>query len=238
MSSNDLSASIPLVVRRALRSLAAISVLLVLAGCSEGPASSSDSLVGEAAVVARGEPSAEVCASYDDRLEAATSKAAGAASYDALLAVISPECGSAFYTAGPSQLEDHHLVRIGSTTKTYVAVETLLLADEGKIDLDHRVDEYVPELPSAMAPATVRQLLQHTSGIFSYTETTAFWAALAEDPLREWSPLGLVTMAAASAPYFPPGAGWRYSNTNYVLLGMMPPSPSASRCRHLRLTRS
>jgi D-alanyl-D-alanine carboxypeptidase len=143
------------------------------------------------------------------------------ATYDAVLEMTTSDCGATFHATGPSGLDAHRLFRIGSMTKTYVAVVALGLAGEGKIALDGRLDAYLPDAPSAVGSITIRQLLQHTSGIFNYTDTEAFWTAYGENPMRRWAPSELVALALAQPPYSAPGAEWHYSNTNFVLLGMM-----------------
>jgi len=67
----------------------------------------------------------------------------------------------------------------------------------------------------------VRQLLNHTSGLFNYTEDRKFVAAAFRDPLRVWRPREIVAIATAHEPYFAPGTGWRYADTNYYVLGLI-----------------
>jgi len=67
----------------------------------------------------------------------------------------------------------------------------------------------------------VRQLLNHTSGLFNYTEDRKFVAAAFRDPLRVWCPREIVAIATAHEPYFAPGTGWRYADTNYYVLGLI-----------------
>lgn len=103
---------------------------------------------------------------------------------------------------------------IGSTTKTFVAVVTLQLAQERKLDLDASVEPFFPDLPGA-SRITTRQLLQHTSGLAEYLGSDAVRA----DARRAWSPRELVAVAVANGPVAEPGAGYHYANTNYLLLG-------------------
>jgi D-alanyl-D-alanine carboxypeptidase len=142
-------------------------------------------------------------------------------SYDVVMETITPDCGETFHTAGPSHLGADRLVRIGSMTKTFVSVVTLQLAAEAKINLDARLDTYLPNTNAAFAPATIRQLLQHTSGIASYTDQQAFWDQFKADPKKSLTPEELLAFAAAGTPTGAPGAGWAYSNTNYILLGQV-----------------
>jgi D-alanyl-D-alanine carboxypeptidase len=143
------------------------------------------------------------------------------AAYDAALEFETWDCGASFHTSGPSHLEPHRLFRVGSMTKTYVAIVTLGLVGEGKLALDQPLSAYLPDAPAAVLPITLRQLLQHTSGIYNYTDTDAFWAAYQANPMRKWQPSELVDLALTQPAYSVPGAEWHYSNTNFVLLGMM-----------------
>lgn len=139
-------------------------------------------------------------------------------------AVITPECGlwrGAVGTAGDGEpLTSEHLLRVGSVTKTYVSATILSLVADGSLGLDDTLDNWQPEIPGADI-ITVRQLLDHTSGIYNYTDDEGFFAGILADPTTVYSPAELVAVATAHPPYFAPGADWYYSNTNYILLGMI-----------------
>ncbi|MCA6091369.1 beta-lactamase family protein [Streptomyces sp. SCA3-4] len=109
-------------------------------------------------------------------------------------------------------------VRIGSNTKTFTAVVVLQLVGEGKIGLDAPVDTYLPGLVRGEgidgSHITVRQLLQHTSGLPNYT-------AYLGDDVRYYDPRELLGIALQHKAGFAPGAKWEYSNTNYVLAGLI-----------------
>ena len=111
-------------------------------------------------------------------------------------------------------------VRIGSITKTFNATVILQLVDEGRIGLDDPLRDYAPEVPGS-EEITVRMLLDHTSGLFDYTSDEDFQEAVDAEPLRKWQPQELVDFAISHEPYFAPGEEWHYSNTNYILLGMI-----------------
>jgi D-alanyl-D-alanine carboxypeptidase len=119
-------------------------------------------------------------------------------------------------TRTPMDVADH--VRIGSITKSMTATVILQLAQEGRLRLDDPLAGYFPGIPTNRA--TIRQALQLTSGIADYT-TDAFLNALAVAPQRVWSPAELVSLVADQPPMFPAGTGWYYSNTNYVMLGIV-----------------
>jgi D-alanyl-D-alanine carboxypeptidase len=103
---------------------------------------------------------------------------------------------------------------IGSTTKTFVGVVILQLAEEGAVALDAGIDAWFPDLPGADR-ITVRQLLQHTSGLGEYKDKPALLA----DPQREWTPAELIAVAEAAGRVDEPGGPHHYSNTNYIVLG-------------------
>ena len=110
--------------------------------------------------------------------------------------------------------------RIGSITKTFTGNLVLQLVDRGKLSLDDPVSRFVPGIPDG-SRITVRILLNHSSGLFNYGSDPVFMAATELDPHRVWAPQELVTFGVSNPPYFPPGQGCAYSNTNYVLLGMI-----------------
>lgn len=123
-----------------------------------------------------------------------------------------------------------HLFRIGSNTKTFVATEILRLAEAGRVELDAPITSYLGQEISAYLPAyanstaTVRQVLNHTSGIFNFTVDAEWGEAFITDPTRRYFPQELLMIAnrnvdPASIP--PPGTLFSYSNTNYVLLGLL-----------------
>ncbi|WP_308466592.1 serine hydrolase domain-containing protein [Rathayibacter soli] len=110
--------------------------------------------------------------------------------------------------------------RIGSLTKTMTATILLQLVEEHKLSLDDTIGKYVPGMPNGDT-ATLRQLADMTSGIPSYTASTAWQNAVFADPQKQWTPQSLVDFEKGQPADFAPGAGWAYSNTNYVLLGMV-----------------
>jgi D-alanyl-D-alanine carboxypeptidase len=113
-----------------------------------------------------------------------------------------------------------HRFRIGSITKSFVATVVLQLAGEGRLSLDDTVQRWLPGLVPGGDAITLRQLMNHTSGLPDYIDLE-FYLGLLRDPLRTWRPLELVKRAVAREPLFAPGTGWSYSNTNYILLGLI-----------------
>jgi len=107
---------------------------------------------------------------------------------------------------------------IGSLTKQFTSAAVLLLADEGKLSLDDPLGKFVPAFPEPGRNATVRQLLNHTSGIRSMTSLgPKYWAQAG----REIAPADLVALFANEPSDFPAGTDYRYSNSGYVLLGLV-----------------
>ncbi|HEU0016672.1 MAG TPA: serine hydrolase [Longimicrobium sp.] len=108
-----------------------------------------------------------------------------------------------------------HVYRIGSITKQFTAVATLLLADEGGLSLDDDITKFFPDWPTGGRRITVEHLLNHTSGIRSYTG------------MPEWLPLQrtdltlekLIAVFRGQPMDFAPGEGWAYNNSAYILLG-------------------
>lgn len=113
--------------------------------------------------------------------------------------------------------------RAGSVVKLFTATTVLLLAEEGKLKLDDPITQYLPD--AVLSPlkngrqATVRQLLQHSSGIYNYIQNLRFQTASLNELSRTWYPDELLAYAHNQSAYFGVGQDVRYSNTNYVLLG-------------------
>jgi D-alanyl-D-alanine carboxypeptidase len=107
---------------------------------------------------------------------------------------------------------------VASISKTFLAALILVLEDEGRLDLEAPVTTYLPAL--TVNPAiTIRQLLDHTSGLHDFFYDPEIDEALLADRTRTWT--AEEALLYVGKPYFEPGAGWHYSNTNYVILGMV-----------------
>ncbi|HTA37652.1 MAG TPA: serine hydrolase domain-containing protein [Candidatus Acidoferrales bacterium] len=119
----------------------------------------------------------------------------------------------------PLTSADHF--RIGSNTKTFVVSVILQLIAEGKLSLDDPVNRFSlgVTIPSGDA-ITVRELANMRSGLFEAYDTPQF-AKLNMKVPKDFNPRTLVEWAVQQKPYFAPGKGWHYSNTNYLLLGMI-----------------
>lgn len=118
-------------------------------------------------------------------------------------------------------------VRIGSNTKTFVATVVLQLAAERRLSLSDTVARWLPGVVAGHGndggEITVRELLQHTSGLYDYSADLPIDTArqFYQHQYRSYTPRYLVGLAMRHQPLFKPGTSWSYSNTNYVLLGMI-----------------
>ena len=111
------------------------------------------------------------------------------------------------------------LFAIGSVTKNFVAVLTLKLVEENILSLEDPLSLWLPDYPYIDNKITIRQLLNHTSGIYMFWDNQELWDELIKDRTRVWTPEEV--LAYIKEPYFAPGEGWRYSNTNYLLMAMI-----------------
>jgi D-alanyl-D-alanine carboxypeptidase len=116
------------------------------------------------------------------------------------------------------------LFSIGSITKTLTASVVLALAESGELSLDDTIGDWISDVPRRAGKnidkqITLRQLMNHTSGINSYTSHLSAVLALYLCPDKNWQPDEVLRFVGR--PYFPAGTGWYYSNTNYYLLGMI-----------------
>ncbi|MBJ8110204.1 beta-lactamase family protein [Bacillus cereus group sp. N6] len=112
--------------------------------------------------------------------------------------------------------------RIGSVTKTFTATVVLQLAEENRLNLDDSIEKWLPGVIQGNGyddkQITIRQLLNHTSGIAEYTRSKSFNLM---DTKKSYRAEELVKMGSSMPPDFAPGKSWSYSNTGYVLLGIL-----------------
>ncbi|MEK4743222.1 MULTISPECIES: serine hydrolase domain-containing protein [unclassified Bacillus (in: firmicutes)] len=112
--------------------------------------------------------------------------------------------------------------RIGSVTKTFTATVVLQLAEENRLNLDDSIEKWLPGVVQGNGyddkQITIRQLLNHTSGIAEYTRSKSFNLM---DTKKSYRAEELVKMGISMPPNFAPGKSWSYSNTGYVLLGIL-----------------
>lgn len=115
---------------------------------------------------------------------------------------------------------------VGSITKTFTATTILQLGEEGLLSLEDTLTDWLPESATEnvanSSEITIRQLLNHTSGVAEYD--TILLAQAQTNPSilsRDWQPEEIVELIAEAEPFFAPGESWEYSNTNYTLAGMI-----------------
>jgi len=106
--------------------------------------------------------------------------------------------------------------RLASVSKQFTAMAVMLLARDGKLRYDQPVRDFLPELPAAARPVTVRHLLNHTSGLVDYEDLVPESRTAQLDDRDV-----LDLLAAKDSVYFPAGSQYRYSNSGYVLLGLI-----------------
>lgn len=151
--------------------------------------------------------------------------------------------GTAGYADVTNQIpmEADHRMRVGSITKTFTAMLILQLAEEGKLSLDDSVDKWLPgmvedtvDTPMSGKDITVRQLLNHTSGLSNFVNDMDDWTMnYYNEPTKQYTPEELVKMTLVmpdgtfpdgtkyTVPFSQPGEEWNYSNTGYILLGLI-----------------
>jgi D-alanyl-D-alanine carboxypeptidase len=125
-----------------------------------------------------------------------------------------------------TSMKPSDILLAGSVGKTYVAAVALQLVKEGKINLDERIEKYLGQekwfsrLPNAK-DITVRQLMNHTSGLVRYEFKDQFTKDLTANVDKTWKPEELVAYILDEKAPFEAGKGWDYSDTNYIVLGMI-----------------
>ncbi len=102
----------------------------------------------------------------------------------------------------------------------FTSAVLLQLVDDGLVDLDAPVSDYVTRLATPEG-VTVRDLLQHTSGIANYTDDVSFVSRAVADPERAWTPEETFALVADKDALFEPGSRFSYSNTNYLVVGVL-----------------
>ena len=154
------------------------------------------------------------------------------AGYPAALAAVSDSKGeSAGVAVGKGNLETGQAppmdgeVRVGSASKTFVAVVVMQMVQEGKVGLDEPIETYLPGLIRGEgidgSKITVRQLLQHTSGLPDFDETLFGTTDVFQYRYHYVTPRDVLDSALSKPAQFEPGTQWKYTNTNYIVLGML-----------------
>lgn len=122
-------------------------------------------------------------------------------------------------TGRPIEPTDH--MRIASTAKAFSGAVALRLVQQGELALDSTIGDTLPRLPDAWASVTLRQLLNHTSGLPDYSEDPEFLELLLADPRRTFDPRRLLDFVADEPLRFPPGSRYQYSNSDNIAVALM-----------------
>ncbi|MFD9540811.1 serine hydrolase domain-containing protein [Streptomyces sp. NPDC060022] len=155
------------------------------------------------------------------------------------IAVLKRESRTEVYRAGvaevgtdrPIEVTDH--MRIASTAKAYSGAVSLQLVDRGKLRLDDTIGKVLPRLPRAWHRVTLRQLLNHTSGLPDYTADPEFLALLAENPRRRFDSRRLLDFVADEPLVFRPGSRYAYSNSDNIAVALMSEAVTGRRYEEL-----
>jgi D-alanyl-D-alanine carboxypeptidase len=122
-------------------------------------------------------------------------------------------------TAGRRRPDSDQRFRVGSVTKTFTAAIVLQLVAEGRLRLSDTVERHLPGVVPAGTNITIRQLLNHRSGLANYTDDVS-WLEQANNS-ASIRPIDILRYAASRPMAFRPGTEWGYSNTNYIALGLV-----------------
>lgn len=152
------------------------------------------------------------------------------------IAVLKHESRTEVYRAGvaeigtdrPIEVTDH--MRIASTAKAYSGAVALQLVDRGKLRLNDTIGKVLPQLPRAWHRVTLRQLLNHTSGLPDYSADPEFLALVTENPRRRFDSRRLLDFVADEPLLFRPGARYAYSNSDNIAVALM--AEAATGCRY------
>ncbi|MGS0685527.1 serine hydrolase domain-containing protein [Nakamurella sp. GG22] len=216
--------------RRTVVVATAIVLALVGTACSSAPAESTSATMTAAASAGSTSAAPESASGLKTIDQAALQTIVDETAQELLvpgyLVLLRTPQGEFIAVSGTTKLGENSLptadthFRIASITKTMTSAVILLLAQEGKLSLDDPVSKYLPEVPDG-DNISIAQLLEMRSGLYSFTDAPEISTSLDNDPTRVWKPQELLDIAFAQPPNFAPGAQYEYSNTNYVLLGLI-----------------
>ncbi len=108
----------------------------------------------------------------------------------------------------------------GSIAKTFTAVTILQLVEENGITLDEPISRWISSYPHIDGSITIRQLLNHTGGLYDFVKNDDYWVNIFDEPSRVWTPEEII-LEFNREPVYPKGTDWHYSNTGYNLLRMI-----------------
>lgn len=138
-------------------------------------------------------------------------------------AIIVPYMGTWKRNYGISHIgkstDNEMLFTLGSNTKTYTATVVLKLHQMGLLNLNDTIGKWFNNVKNVKGSIKVQQLLNHTSGIASYTDNSALWTAVNTDLGKNWTMEEILPYIGT--PTFAPGTNWDYSNSNFLLAGII-----------------
>jgi D-alanyl-D-alanine carboxypeptidase len=218
-----------------------MSAALVLVGCTTGPAaeppdptasvpSSTGACVADPAAVSRAALPESAMQTLEGDTAVALHEAVETAleqtsASGAVVGIRSPEgtwveaFGDADAATSTAMTTDIYQ-RIGSITKTFTGTLVLQLAQEGLLSLDDPISMYLDGIPNGDT-VTLRLMISMTSGLASYTLDPGWQESYFANPTEVWTPDELLAIIKTLTPSFEPGAAYEYSNTNFVLLGLV-----------------
>ncbi|MEO8664381.1 MAG: serine hydrolase [Ignavibacteria bacterium] len=141
-------------------------------------------------------------------------------------AAIVPSQGTWVGTSGISSSDSDKMTTemvmgAGSVTKNFIATIILQLDEADSLSINDSVGKWLPPYTNVTGSATLKQLLDHSSGIYNITDNPSFLAAINSNLNRMWTMEEVMSGGYILNPYFSPGSSFHYSNTNYMLLGMI-----------------
>jgi D-alanyl-D-alanine carboxypeptidase len=125
--------------------------------------------------------------------------------------------GAAGISYGSVSVIPNTLFSAGSITKMFTAVSIMKLVEDGTLALDDQLHEWFPAYQNIDSTITIRHLLNHTSGIYNFTENQQIWQDIMADRQRIWTAEEILTEYVLE-PEFSKGSQWGYSNTGYIML--------------------
>ena len=189
-----------------LLKLALLPCLLFFLSCADTPTSAASETLEE-----------KLQAALDDAFAGALGKGI---SVTVLLPGESAWTGVAGVSHGTVPITDNSVFAAGSITKTFTALTILRLAEEGLLNLDDSLHAWFPPYPHVDPDITLRQLLNHTSGLSDFVDPPDWFQWLYSDPSRVWG-MEEFFLETIEAPYFEKGTAWSYSTSGYLLLRMI-----------------
>lgn len=193
-----------------------VALGVLLAGCSGNHPSDQKSGPGN---LATNTPDVSTAGAAADAVEERLEEYRG--TYPGAIVLLRVGDETRFVTAGyadrrtRNRITERHRFPIASVTKTMVATVVLQLVEDGELRLSDSIEDWLPGLVPGGERITVEQLLSHRSGLYNFTDSPRFrWTS-------GWEPVEILRLATTEQPAFAPGARASYSNTNYVVLGLL-----------------